>query len=397
MADVDPAAMLAMHRPTVQYDSLESYYTDWAGVISDRPGNVLKQADGTVLAAAGPRISGIPVLNLAFLQPEVYPTGEPATATDYIDQSGKDSVGAAREMHARPGYANKAHGRVVAQAGVTWLQYWLFMYYDDPGFLGLGRHEGDIEMVQIRLGQDGQPDAVSYSQHRTGVRASWDEVETDGPSPIVYSARGSHASMLRSGTLRSDRSFLPDHNDARGPRAKLDLVVLSEAQTPWASWPGSWGGTRAEHFILGRVGIEANSPASLTGRPAWRHPAAFHDRCDAMPLPPRGTPHLADVEPPPQPQLTVRMAPGGGMAHISYRFPKDAPTPRNIVIGVDTSRGQLPPATTVVPVEGRTGELVAPLSPGTKSVEIRAATHSDEGAVSPTVTAKAKPARASKR
>src|ERR1700759_1720469 len=108
----DAAALLALHRPVVQYDSLESYYTDWAAVITDRPSNVLKQADGTVLAAAGPPTAGVPQLSLAFLQPNPYPTGQPVAATDYLAEVGSDYVTQARTMHARPGYANKVHGRV---------------------------------------------------------------------------------------------------------------------------------------------------------------------------------------------------------------------------------------------------------------------------------------------
>lgn len=56
MAAFDSAGALAAHRPVVQYDSLESYYTDWAAVISDRPGNILKRGDGTIIAAAGPTL-----------------------------------------------------------------------------------------------------------------------------------------------------------------------------------------------------------------------------------------------------------------------------------------------------------------------------------------------------
>ena len=104
-------------------------------------------------------------------------------ATDFIGETRGDYVTAARQMHAKPGYANKAHGRIVEQDGLTWLQYWFFMYYDDPGFLGLGTHEGDVEMIQIRLDAAGQPDVVSYAQHRSGVRAPWNRGRAAGRRP----------------------------------------------------------------------------------------------------------------------------------------------------------------------------------------------------------------------
>src|SRR5437763_6178363 len=106
MSGFDAVALLALHRQVVQYDSLESYYTDWAAVITDHPGNVLKRADGTVVAAAGPPAAGVPQLTLAFLHPHTYPTGQPVAGTDYLAEVGSDYVTQARAMHARPGYAN---------------------------------------------------------------------------------------------------------------------------------------------------------------------------------------------------------------------------------------------------------------------------------------------------
>lgn len=394
MAAPDSDVLLTQYRPVVQYDSLESYYTDWAAVITDRPGNVLKRADGTVLAAAGPPSGGVPQLNLSFLRPGAYPTGQPVAATDYIAEVGSDYVTQAREMHALAGYANKVHGRVVEQAGVAWLQYWFFMYYDDPSFLGLGTHEGDIEMIQLRLAPNGQPDAVSYAQHRSGVSASWDEVEHQGSSPVVYSARGTHASMLRAGDLVSDRSFLPDHNDAQGPRVQLDLIPLSEAQTPWAVWPGRWGATRPEDQILGQVGIEANSPSAPNQHGAWNDPAGFHAGCEAADLPPIGEVHRTGLAEPHPPLLDAQRDATGGVVRVKYQIPATpaGATPTSLVIAVDSSNGQLPPATTVVPLAAATGELEARVSPDATSVTIRAAVHADNGAVSPTTAVSAQPA-----
>jgi hypothetical protein len=387
MGATDTAALLALHRPVVQYDSLESYHTDWAAVITDRPGNVLKRADGSVIAAAAPASGDTPALSLAFLQPHTYPTGEAVDDTDYIDETGSDYVSQARSMHARPGYANKVHGRVIEQAGIAWLQYWFFMYYDDPGFLSFGTHEGDIEMIQLRVDGNGRPDAVSFAQHRSGVRASWAQVETQGPSPIVYSARGTHASMLRSGTLRSDRSVLADHNDARGPRVQLDLIVLDDVWTPWALWPGHWGGTRCEHQILGKVGIEANSPTALSDHQPWHDPAGFHDKCDADDLPPVGRPQTDEAPSPSAPQLAVRVDPDRGLANIRYEVPDGGAPATNLVVAVDASNGALPPATRAIGLHAAAGEFEAPVPQGTRTVQVHATTHSDDGAVSDTATA----------
>jgi hypothetical protein len=385
MADL--AALLAQYRPFVQYDSLEPYYTDSAAVITDHTGNALKRVDGTVLAMAGaPSGGAVPPLTLDFLRPDTYPTGQPALATDFIGETA-DYVAAAHEMHGRPGYANKVHGRIVEEPGDTWLQYWFFMYYDDPGFLDLGRHEGDMEMIQVHLDSAGQPDIVTYAQHRSGLRAPWDEVELQNGAPVVFSARGTHASMMRGGTQFSERSFIPDHNDGLGPRVQLELVEISETDTPWAFWPGNWGGTKPKIRILGKEGIEANSPFAMGAHPAWKKPTAFNDGCDQADLPPVGAQMGAERAAPPAPELHVETVPGGGAVNIKYAISPPAagaPDASQLVIGVDSSGGRLPPAVTVIHHPGESGELEADVDPVGGPVVVRGTTHSAEGAVSAT-------------
>src|SRR3954469_7547615 len=60
-------------------------------------------------------------------------------------------------------------GPPAAYARVTgpFIQYWLY-YADNPqdrGILRTGRHRGDWELVQVRLGRDGRPVSVLGSQH----------------------------------------------------------------------------------------------------------------------------------------------------------------------------------------------------------------------------------------
>ena len=59
------------------------------------------------------------------------------------------------------------YGRVVRDAGRTWLQYWLFSRYNtqDRGIVRTGRHEGDWEFVQIGLDADERPRLITLAQH----------------------------------------------------------------------------------------------------------------------------------------------------------------------------------------------------------------------------------------
>ena len=191
-------ADLARFSPWLRYDSQESFRADSAATLTDSVGkagpNVLKRKNGTVLAKAGDGLS------LDFLG-----TYGGAVKDDFLDAVGRDYVADARRLHAKPEYADRIYGHVVKdRKGATWLQYWFFDHYNDKQFLGLGLHEGDWEMIQLRLGAGGVPDAVTYAQHEAGERCAWTGVEkgADG-APIVYVARGSHASRCtRAATMR---------------------------------------------------------------------------------------------------------------------------------------------------------------------------------------------------
>jgi hypothetical protein len=384
-------SLLQRYRPFVSYDSLESFYADSAAVMTDRPGNLLKRQDGSVIATAAPG-SGMPQLGLGFLRAQRYPNGQPAAQTDYIDEVGGDYVMQARQMHSLPGYGDRVHGRVVIDSsGARWLQYWFFMYYDDPGFLGFGTHEGDIEMIQLRLDDQGQPDLASYSQHRSGVRASWSQLERaatpDGPVPVTFSARGSHANLLRAGELFSLRSFLPDHNDGQGHRVRPDLVVLSDVGTPWCLWPGSWGSTRASG-VLGDIGIAANSPTAANRHLAWRDPAGFHASCD-LPgdLAPAGAMSGLDLPGPPTPALSVQRSAQATV--VRYSIPPDskAPAATKIVVGLVSTDAAVPAITASAEVRGPSGTLELPLPPAGGTYEVRATTHAANGLASRTQSA----------
>jgi hypothetical protein len=89
------------------------------------------------------------------------------------------------------------------------LQYWLF-YYDNPLLLPptpVGTfwqsHEGDWELVNVVLGTDEQPLEAAYSQHCSGQRKPWAEVEkrpAGSTHPVSYVALGSHANYFAPGT-----------------------------------------------------------------------------------------------------------------------------------------------------------------------------------------------------
>jgi hypothetical protein len=95
---------------------------------------------------------------------------------------------------------------------------------------------------------------------------------------------------------------------------------------------------------------------------------------------------------PPAPELHVETVPGGGAVNIKYAISPPAagaPDASQLVIGVDSSGGRLPPAVTVIHHPGESGELEADVDPVGGPVVVRGTTHSAEGAVSATSEAHA--------
>jgi uncharacterized protein (TIGR03382 family) len=188
------------------------------------------------------------------------------------------SVASARV--AAPGRGHDRAAAVYARAvrrgdGGAWLQYWLFYPRQDQdrGIVRTGRHEGDWEMVQFRLGRQGHPREAVYAQHSGAERCRWSMVERRNGAPVVYAARGSHASYLRAGVR--DRMW-PDPNDeadGHGRAVDPQLVRVNAESPPWMRWPGRWGGARARWWLPG----EQDSPRGPSFQPQgrWGDPDAW--------------------------------------------------------------------------------------------------------------------------
>lgn len=151
------------------------------------------------------------------------------------------------------------------------IQYWFFYAFNDGD---LNKHEGDWEMVQILLTNE-QPTEVMYSQHHSGQRAMWNQVEREGDHFKVYVARGSHASYLRS--YSGMIGIASDHvgNNGKVLKPAEYTLELLESQA-WLNFGGHWGeagdGTEqaVQSSILGEAGPEG--PQFREGGDMWNSP-----------------------------------------------------------------------------------------------------------------------------
>lgn len=257
--------LLERFKPHLKYDSQEAFFSDSAEEMTANPGNELRRANGQVIARAG---SG---LTLDTLGAE-YPDGSAAANTDVLGIAGKDyRTQYAKLREARPDLRNLVYGHAQRGAdGKLWLQYWFWYFYNDYLLAaGFGLHEGDWEMVQIRLSDAEQPELAVYAQHAYAESKPWDQAEkTPDGHPVSYPGRGSHASYFGPGLYETESWY--DIVDGKREAPELRLVVISDDGPRWVAWPGFWGDTKA-HI----EGLEEASPRGPSQHPQWENPDAL--------------------------------------------------------------------------------------------------------------------------
>jgi Vacuolar protein sorting-associated protein 62 len=374
----DAHVLLARHSPRLVYDSQEAYFADSAAIWTDSATNVLKRANGTLLAKP-------PQLALGYLGAHGYVDDKPVLADDVIGETTKDYTRHAAAQHAKPAYRNRLHGRPRRDAsGRLWLQYWFFYYYNDFQLAGPllsgGKHEGDWEMIQIRLDTGEQPVEAVFSQHKGAERQDWSFVaKAQGApaTPLVYVARGSHACYFRAGTQWTGVWW--DHADGKGPTIAPALVDLDPAPA-WALWPGFWGDTKATPSPL-----DSSSPRGPVGHAQWSNPAVLVDTARRTAAARAAAPRSAV---PPAPAVSARRA-GTGLV-ISY---DTAGTPPAALVVSTRPEGSQAPATTYpIEITAARGEFELPdAAPGDRPLEVSVSTAEPGGVSSPAGTTRVDP------
>jgi hypothetical protein len=354
------SALLRRHRPLLQYDSLESFRATSVSTIccfaTPCRCNSLHRADGSLIAAVEPG-PGVARLDLDFLG-DTYADGAMARRGDYLDECGGSHAADALEMQ-RQGTASASdvvYGRARHdREGRLWLQYWFFFYYDDRGLLGLEQHEGDWELLQIRIGAKGRPDAATFARHAGAECLSWNQVQLadgeEGPVAVVHPARGSHAPLPRPGSFEAPA--VPDHNDGRGPRVQPRLEPIGDDGPRWVLWPGRWGATRRREYF------EGDSPRGPREHPCWWEPAELHR--EGRPWSATAAAGMLAENGPVA--ITIEARREEDLAVVDYEFAAPARgqrEPARVVVAPVDERGEVGAARSF-PVEARKGSLALQL------------------------------------
>lgn len=253
--------LLRKYRPQLVYDSLEAYFADDPRQMVVNPGNELRRGEQVLARVDDGSL-----------------TWEGLTSEgqkdDCLSVKGKDyAVQYARLRERHPELNNVMVARAKADRhGRLWLQYWLWYFYNDYRLTAdVGLHEGDWEMVQLRLGDDGVPDYAVYNQHKKAQRRPWDRVEKDphnSDTALVYVARGSHASYFEPGVHPTEVWADVCDGGRPGPPARLEVV---DDTTLWPRWPGHWGDTKPRNVT------QSDSPTGPGRKKEWSDPARAFD------------------------------------------------------------------------------------------------------------------------
>jgi hypothetical protein len=347
--------LLRAYSPHLRYESQETYFADSAAEMTDNfvagsRQNYLVNGSGTRLAAANPA-DALANLSLAFLGDPTYADGRTAATSDHLDAANSYYQQDAQRMRVA-GYGDRFYGRVATSAGKTWLQYWLFSYYNPQNVLGFGVHEGDWEFVQVGLNADGAPDVATYAQHDGGERCAWSQIQKSGGAPLVYVALASHASYVSSGI--NPRGLYPDdYHRGGGYQVRPALEIVTQA-TPFMAWRGKWGAS-------------SSSPIAPRRQGKWGDPNGFNAAASSCTVGTAQTALTASAlragAAVAEPQLTATR--NGTLVSVRYRFPAlDTRSDLTLVISVARAGAPDVAAARRVRVLRRSGVASLRLPPG---------------------------------
>lgn len=186
----------------------------------------------------------------------------------------------------REGFGDFVYARVTESMENLVVQYWFF-YAFNPG--SLNQHQGDWEMIEIILNSTETPMYASYSQHFSGEKALWSDVEkVNETHPRVYVALGSHANYFRlyQGKLgiESDivgNAFTLSPDDYQIVHLGEKGVGNHDSSQDWLEYGGRWGDW-AQLADISRGAAGPRGPGFGENADKWFNPVSWGDNVFAV-------------------------------------------------------------------------------------------------------------------
>jgi hypothetical protein len=249
--ELSPEGLLALYQPVTVLDATEAFApTSVEDFLDDAE---LQRATDSGFAAAESTPAGLPV----------HGDGWRLDHRGCSPAGGLSAVACYRAAEHGP---STVYGRFDVRAGTIVLQYWLFyndnfwsLQYPPSGFAWQA-HEGDWEVVTVVLDEQQLPVQAAYSQHCTGEKRAWANVQKQGGThPVVYVATGSHANLFAPGLHPISLSCYPAQIRAilqQNGITPLDFLVvpgrtlgpgstaierIHDNSPRWLRFPGTWG------------------------------------------------------------------------------------------------------------------------------------------------------------
>jgi len=135
----------------------------------------------------------------------------------------------------------------------NYITYWFLYGFNEAVFYhkrlpnvfrpdhNLYSHEGDWEGICILLNKNNEPVSVNFFAHGNSPKnVPWNKITmTQGTHPIIYSAKGSHASYPTTGVQNVPDWF--DDMTAQGKQWRTWYNCRKAVDQPWYGYGGSWG------------------------------------------------------------------------------------------------------------------------------------------------------------
>jgi hypothetical protein len=264
-------ALAGQYAPVLRLSSGEAYQPlrieDYLSVTSlhggSPPRGPLLQTNPTLFSL--PTTPGSSYLDVGGAQPNVSPSAYPQ-----IER---------KLLAAHPRATVYWHITRQPSTGRVAIEYWVLYLYNDF----YDKHEADWEGVTVFL-QGSTPLGVSYSAHQGRRWSAWSSQSSTGTHPIVYVARGSHASYPHAGTYsvrvcwttRYGRNCAtsPKVDTATGTGAVLTPSAFDLQELGGVPYTGSWG---SGNYILG-IGLTKDQITDPRRRSDYSNPFSILTR-----------------------------------------------------------------------------------------------------------------------